>query len=61
MNKYKLPKDKQIARLLTAADIKYAFELAKELEPQYIPDSFYQRVIQYLKLNQGVKRKKGES
>lgn len=57
MNKYKLPKDKQVARLLTSSDIKYAFELAKEFEPQYIPDSFYYRVIEYLKLTDSKKQK----
>lgn len=48
---YQLPKDKQVARLLTAADLRKAFEFAKEQEDVgYIPTYVLDYMIEHLKL-----------
>ncbi len=55
--KYKLDKDKQVARLLTAKDIRVAFEVARGLEAGYVSESFLKRMIDELKLYKETKDK----
>ena len=55
--KYKLDKDKQVARLITAKDIRKAFELARLDTIDYVGNDFLERLIFYLKIYKETKDK----